>query len=114
MYCHAAYVGGMLKHVDFVASNVHGIDVSVYLAGSRVTDWYAFGPTIGAALNVTLVSYNGTCYIGVNEDTGAIPDADAMLECLRDGFREVIDLRHDVSVTSSRGLEMNRRRRAAD
>lgn len=84
------YVGGMLKHVDFVASNVPGIGAPVYLAGARVAEWYAFGPTIGAALNVTLVSYNGTCHIGVTVDGGAIPDADGMLECLRDGFREVI------------------------
>ena len=84
-----SYVGGMLKHVDFVASNVPGIDVPVYLAGARVAEWYAFGPTIGAALNTTLVSYDGTCYIGINVDLGAVPDPSEMLECLRDGFEEV-------------------------
>ena len=86
------YVGGMLKHVDFLASNVPGIDVPVYLAGARVAEWYAFGPTIGAALNMTLVSYDKSCYIGVNVDTGAIPDASTMIECLRDGFDEITDL----------------------
>ncbi|MET1003708.1 MAG: wax ester/triacylglycerol synthase domain-containing protein, partial [Acidimicrobiia bacterium] len=75
-----AYVGGMLKHVDFLASNVPGISVPVYLAGARVAEWYAFGPTIGAALNATLVSYDGTCYVGVNVDTGAVPDGAVMLE----------------------------------
>jgi WS/DGAT/MGAT family acyltransferase len=84
-----SYVGGMLKHVDVLASNVPGIDVPVYLAGAQVAQWYAFGPTIGAALNTTLVSYDGTCYIGVNVDTGAVPDPAAMLACLRDGFEEV-------------------------
>jgi diacylglycerol O-acyltransferase / wax synthase len=83
-------VGSMLKHVDFLASNVPGIDVPVYLAGARVAQWYAFGPTIGAALNATLVSYNGTCYIGLNVDTEAVPDSSAMLDCLRDGFDEVM------------------------
>ncbi len=82
-------VGGMLKHVDFLASNVPGPRDSVYLVGQELLDWYAFGPTIGAALNTTLVSYNGTCHIGVNVDTGAIPDAATMLECLRAGFAEV-------------------------
>ena len=86
-------VGGMLKHVDFLASNVPGINVPVHLAGARVAEWYAFGPTIGAALNVTLVSYDGSCYVGVNLDTGAIPDGNAMIQCLRDGFREVIESR---------------------
>jgi len=85
-------VGGMLKHVDFLASNVPGIDVPVYLAGARVAEWYAFGPTIGSALNATLVSYDGSCFVGVNVDTGAIPDDDLMMECLRESFREIVAL----------------------
>ena len=83
-------VGSMLKHVDFLASNVPGIDVPVFLAGARVMQWYAFGPTTGAALNATLVSYDGDCYVGVNIDTGAIADHAVMLECLREGFDEII------------------------
>ena len=59
-------VGSMLKHVDFLASNVPGITVPVYLAGAPVSEWYAFGPTIGSALNATLVSYNGRCFVGIN------------------------------------------------
>jgi diacylglycerol O-acyltransferase len=82
-------IGGMLKHVDFLASNVPGISTPIYLAGERVTEWYAFGPTIGAALNVTLISYDGTCFIGVNVDTGAIPDGPALMECLREGFADI-------------------------
>jgi diacylglycerol O-acyltransferase len=84
------YVGGMLKHVDFLASNVPGIDRPVYLAGARVKEWYAFGPTIGAALNVTMISYAGTCYVGCNVDLGAVPDPAAMQSCLHEGFDEVI------------------------
>jgi WS/DGAT/MGAT family acyltransferase len=86
------YVAGMLKHVDFLASNVHGIDVPAYLTGARVLQWYAFGPTIGAALNVTLMSYCGTCHIGVNCDTGAVPEPAVMGECLREGFEEILEL----------------------
>ena len=40
-------VGSMLKHVDFVASDVPGFPFPVYLAGSRVERYVAFGPTIG-------------------------------------------------------------------
>ena len=85
-------IGGMLKHVDFLASNVPGIDVPVFLAGAHVAEWYAFGPTIGSALNVTLVSYDGSCFVAVNIDTGAIPDGDLMLECMRESFRQIIAL----------------------
>ena len=52
--------------------------------------YYPFGPTIGAAVNVTLMSYVDTCCIGVNADSGAIPDISEFMVCLREGFREVI------------------------
>ncbi len=86
----AALIGGMLKHVDFLASNVPGFPMPVYLAGARLESYYGFGPTIGAAVNVTLMSYVDTCNIGVNCDAGAIADIDLFLECLREGFDEVV------------------------
>ncbi len=85
----AGYVSGVLKHVDFLASNVPGIPMPVYLAGSEITGIFAFGPTIGAALNVTLLSYRGICDIAVNIDTAAVPDPDILLECLRESFNEI-------------------------
>ena len=86
------YVGGILKHVDFVASNVPGVPVPVFFAGSKVTGMFAFGPTIGASLNTTLMSYDGTCDIGINIDTAAVPDPDVLLGCLRESLAEVIAL----------------------
>jgi hypothetical protein len=82
----------MLKHVDFLASDVPGVPVPLYLAGALVESWYPFGPTIGAAVNVTLMSYTDRCCIGVNIDTGAVPDADRLVACLREGFAEVLSL----------------------
>ena len=84
------YVGGMLKHIDFLASNVPGIPVPFYLTGAKVDSFYGFGPTIGAALNITLMSYCGTCHVGVNIDSGAIPDPDVLMDCMREGFDEVL------------------------
>ena len=86
------YVGGILKHADFVASNVPGPPVPVYFAGAKVTGFFTFGPTIGTALNTTLFSYAGRCDVGVNIDTAAVPDPDLMLACLREGFAEITDL----------------------
>ena len=86
------YVGGILKHVDFVASNVPGVPVPVYLAGSKVTGMFAFGPTIGASVNTTLMSYNGTCDIGINIDTAAVPDPDILIGCLRESLAEITAL----------------------
>jgi WS/DGAT/MGAT family acyltransferase len=85
-------VGSMLKHVDFLASNVPGFAFPVYLAGSRVTTYVPFSPTIGAAVNVTLLSYDGRCGVGVTVDTAAVPDIEVFMGCLAQGFNEVLDL----------------------
>ena len=41
-----AFVGAMLKHVDFLASDVTGFPDPIFLCGARVIDYSAFGPTI--------------------------------------------------------------------
>jgi hypothetical protein len=86
------YVSSVLRNVDFVASDVPGIPVPVFLAGARVRSQYAFSPTIGAAFNITLLSYVDTCALGINADTGAIPDFDVFFDCLVSGFDEVLAL----------------------
>lgn len=87
-----AVVGSMIKHVDFLASNVPGLTVPIYISGAQVLRYYPFGPTLGSAVNVTLLSYLDTCCIGVNCDAGAIPDDDVFVECLEAGFDEVLRL----------------------
>jgi WS/DGAT/MGAT family acyltransferase len=84
------YVGSVLKHVDFVASDVTGFPDEIFLCGARVTDYFAFGPTTGAAMNATLFSYNGSCCIGITVDTTAVPDHGLLVTCLEQGFAEVI------------------------
>lgn len=84
------YIGGMIKHIDFLASNVPGVPIPFYLAGARVDGFYGFGPTIGTAVNTTLMTYCGRCFVGVNIDTGAIPDPTILMDCLQGGFDEVL------------------------
>jgi diacylglycerol O-acyltransferase / wax synthase len=86
----SAAIGGMLKRVDFETSNVPGFTEPVYLTGAKVERYAAFGPTTGTAVNVTLLSYCGTCCAGVNIDTAAVPDPDLLTRCLGEGFAEVI------------------------
>lgn len=86
------YIGSILRHVDFLCSDVPGVPVPVFLGGARVLTQYAFGPTIGAAVNVTLLTYVDTCTLGVDVDTSAIPDYDVFAECLVAGFDEVLAL----------------------
>jgi diacylglycerol O-acyltransferase / wax synthase len=86
------YLAGVLKHVDFLVSNVTGRPVPAYIAGSKITGLVTFGPTIGASLNATLVSYAGTCHIGINTDTAAVPDPDVLVACLRESLAEIAAL----------------------
>ena len=50
---------------------------------------FAFGPTIGASVNTTLMSYDGSCHIGINIDTAAVPDPDVLVTCLRESLAEI-------------------------
>jgi WS/DGAT/MGAT family acyltransferase len=109
-------IGSMLKHVDFLASNVPGFPFTVYLSGAEVLSQHAFGPTIGAAVNVTLLSYRDTCFLGVTVDTAAAPDAEVLVACLREGFDEVVAPRRrarggtrSASVASTHGPARRRR-----
>jgi diacylglycerol O-acyltransferase / wax synthase len=86
----AALFGGMLKCCDFVATNVPGAPVPVFIGGARVDRMYAFAPTAGAAVNVSLISHCDTCCIGVVVDTTAVPDAALLVDCLRLGFEEML------------------------
>jgi WS/DGAT/MGAT family acyltransferase len=86
------YIGSILRHVDFLASNVGSIRAPACVGDALVRSVYAFGPTIGAAVNVTLLTYAETCYLGIDIDTGAIPDHDVLRECLIHGFNEVVAL----------------------
>jgi diacylglycerol O-acyltransferase / wax synthase len=88
-------VGGMLKHVDFVATNVPGLTTPLYVGGARLERFYSFAPTIGASVNLSLLSYCGTCTIGVNADTGAVPDPEILMDCLGEEFESVLDLGGD-------------------
>ena len=67
----------------------------LWCAGRRVESLYAIGPRVGMGLCATLFTYAGTAYITFNMDTGAIPDPDRMVDCIRAGLDEVIALGHE-------------------
>ena len=89
--------GGMLKHVDFLASNVPGFGAEVYVAGARVDAFYPFGPTLGSAVNFTLMSHSETCNIGINTDAGAVPDPERLVAAVRESFAEVLAVGADAA-----------------
>lgn len=86
----AQIFGAMYRGVDFIASNVAGPPVFLYLAGARIEAQYPFGPLAAAAINLTLLSGPDHVAIGVNTDPAAVPDPDVLLACLHKGFDELL------------------------
>jgi len=84
--------GAMLRGIDFVTSNVPGPPIPVYLGGARLERQIAFGPMTGAATNITVLSYVDELNIGVNTDPRAVEHPKLFMECLHEGFEEIIAL----------------------
>jgi diacylglycerol O-acyltransferase len=82
-------LGSMMKGCDITASNVPGPPFPVWLAGARVERFFAYGPPAGSALNVTVFSYDGTLYYGINIDPAAVVDPDLLVRCVVEGIDEV-------------------------
>jgi diacylglycerol O-acyltransferase len=87
-----ALLGSMMKGVDITTSNVPGPPFPVWIAGSRVDEFFAFGPLAGAAVNLTLFSYDGTLCIGINSDKVAITEPDRFVACIEAGLADVAAL----------------------
>ena len=85
-------LGAMLKGVDITTSNVPGPPFPVFMAGARVDEFYAFGPLAGAAINITLFSYDGTVHLGVNSDRAAVEDLGLLARCLRAAIDDTVAL----------------------
>ena len=85
-------IGLIMKHDDFVLSDVNAGGLAFYLAGAKVLSIFPFGPPIGTAANITLVGYRHKALIGINVDAAAVPDLGALVACMREGFDAVIAL----------------------
>ena len=87
-------VSGWLTSMnDVQVAGIPGVPYPVYIAGSRITRIYPFGPLPGCAAMITLVSHDGECCIGLNTDTSAIADPGGLADDLRAGVDEVVALR---------------------
>jgi WS/DGAT/MGAT family acyltransferase len=80
------YVGAAMRSSDVLMSNIPGVDIPIWIGGAEVLNLYGFGPTMGTALNATMVTYNKTAHIGLNADVSAVTDLGLMAECVREGF----------------------------
>ena len=77
------------KTSDITTSNVPGPPIPMYLAGAKMVAAYPLVATIGAAVNVTMVTYDGLACIGVSTDDRCVIDHAELVEDLRWGFELV-------------------------
>ncbi len=84
--------GAQTTNLDLQASNVAGLPYPAYIAGARIEQMLPFGPLPGCAVMATLLSYAGTCCIGLNTDPAAVTEPDVFVRCLEVGLEEVLTL----------------------
>src|SRR5258708_29226523 len=64
--------GRLTSTNDVQVSSIPGVPYPVYIAGSRITRMYPFGPLPGCAAMITLISHDGECCIGINTHPAAV------------------------------------------
>ena len=73
-----------------ICTNVPGPQMPLYLLGHKLLRCYPYVPIGGElGVNVAILSYNGTAYVGFGGDVFAVPDIDRFEEMLRESFARI-------------------------
>ncbi len=77
--------------VSFMATNIPGLQVPVYLAGHQLADTIGMIPlTATLGYGVAILSYNGNIYLGLTAEPNLMPDVDFMKSCIQETLRELL------------------------
>jgi diacylglycerol O-acyltransferase / wax synthase len=79
-----------LVKIDVGVSQVVGLREPHYLAGAQLMGAYGFGPHASIAVFIGMMTHLDTCCVGVHSDPAAVTDPELFVQCLREGFDEVI------------------------
>ncbi len=81
-----------LSLCNMICTNVPGPQQPLYLLGRKMLRSYPYVPIGGEmGVNVAILSYNGTAYVGFGGDVHAVPDIDRFEDLLRVSFAELRD-----------------------
>ncbi|MDH3704959.1 MAG: WS/DGAT domain-containing protein [Acidimicrobiia bacterium] len=83
-------LGRQVSTLDFATSNVRAAPFDLYIAGAHVEANYPIGPLMGAAWNLTLMSYSGSLDMGLHVDRGAVGDARGLARAIGRAFDELL------------------------
>lgn len=69
----------------------------LYIAGKELAGIMAWVPQSGrVALGLSIISYNGKVFVGVNTDEGLVPDPDAIMDAFYAEFDNLLELARQV------------------
>lgn len=75
---------------NLVCTNVPGPQYPLYLMEHKMLNWYPYVPIGGdMALNVAVLSYNGSIYFGFSGDVNVVPDIERLETFLTTSMREL-------------------------
>ncbi|CAM3672313.1 wax ester/triacylglycerol synthase domain-containing protein [Smaragdicoccus niigatensis] len=77
---------------DLISTVVGELTTPAFIAGARVKELFAFQALDSAALTTTLAIQGDTCCVAVTCDGDAVSQPALLVECLQNGFDEVLAL----------------------
>lgn len=78
---------------NVLVSNIVGPEIPLWCAGARLVALYPVGPLAeGVGLNVTVISYAETLYLGLLGCRSLVPDLDQVVHHLTDAFAELVKM----------------------
>ncbi len=80
---------GQASRIDLATSNVPGPPMNAYFGGQKILRWIPIGPVAGTAVNVSLLSYSDSVFVGMHIDPAAIPETKLLKNCFRAGFGDL-------------------------
>ena len=84
---------------NIAISNVPGPQVPLYLAGAEMKEYYPVSiVTHGLALNITILSYNGSLDCGLVACKKSVPNLRAFAAHMQDAHRELLALSRESSI----------------
>ncbi len=80
-----------------VMTNVPGPPIPLYLAGKKIDEIMFWVPQAGrVALGISILSYAGKVFLGVNTDSGLVPDPQAIIQGFYEEFETLLALVEQV------------------
>ncbi len=86
-----------LRAGNLLVSNVPGPDFPLYFAGMRLEAVHPLGPVVdGVALNITVQSYDGSLYVGINASATVMEHVPTLAAAMVDELKALSEAAADV------------------